>query len=225
VVRFELLKFLPLVRSATRLAVFGVPGVVGVDELATDAVIGLLHAAREHRSMNRDEFRARASRVIKGAIADTLRELEQASAGARQSARIVYSTIEQLATELHRAPTDVEAATRLGIDETGYFRLADDIERVLPVPMDALLSEDPAGLVLRIADTDDRGDLRAQRKEVRSLLFDAFGKLPQRGSEVVELTYRWGINVSGFSGLLSPSESGVGGQATARIGMPRMTHP
>lgn len=226
-VKFELLKFLPLVRSAARLAVFGMPTAVGVDELAADGVIGLLHAAREYKTMSRDEFRARASRVVKSAIVDVMKELEAMPAESRHLAWQVSSTIEQLSSELHRAPSNRETAARLGIDETDYFRLTGEIERGLPVPMDALLSEDASGLLVSIADTEERGDIRAQRKEVRSLLFDALGKLPQRGNDVVHLTYCWGLNVSGFSGLLSQDtgERGAAAQATARIGVARTTHP
>ena len=226
-VKFELLKFLPLVRSAARLVVFGMPTVVGVDELAADGVIGLFHAAREYRSMNRDEFRARASRVVKSAIVDVLKELESMPGESRQLAWRVSSTIENLASELHRAPSDLETAARLGIDETEYFRLTGEIERGLPVPMDALLSEDASGLLVSITDTEERGDIRAQRKEVRSLLFDALGRLPRRGMDAVHLTYCWGLNAGGFSGLLArdTGERGAAAQATARIGVARMTHP
>jgi len=203
--RFELLTFLPLVRSAGRLAVFGMTGVVGVDELSTDGVVGLLQAAWEYKSTNRDEFRARSNRAIRGAVSNALKELEAVSEETRRTAWQVSSVMEELAQALHRSPTDLEIAARLGMGETDYFRLAGEIERVLPVPMDALLSEDAQSLVVSIADTKERGDTRAQRKEARSLLFDAIGKLPERRNSTIHLTFCWGLNVSCFGGLLAPS--------------------
>ena len=208
--KFELLTFLPLVRSAGRLAAFGMTGVVGVDELATDGVVGLLQAAWEYKSMNRDEFRARSNRAIRSAVVDALKEIETVSEETRRLAWQVSSVMEELAQMLHRVPTDLETASRLGMDETGYFRLAGTIERVLPVPMDALLSEDPQSLTVSIANTKERGDIEAQRKEVRSLLFDAIGKLPKRGNSPVHLAFCWGLRVSRFGGLLAPSACGQG---------------
>ncbi len=223
--RFEILTFLPLVRSAGRLAVFGMTGMVGVDELATDGVIGLLQAAWEYKSMNKDEFRARSNRAIRGAVSNALKELESVSEETRRTAWQVSLVMEELAQAQHRSPTDLEVAARLGMGETDYFRLAGEIERVLPVPMDALLSEDSQSLVVTVADTKVRGDALAQRKEARSLLFDAIGKLPGRRNSTVHLTFCWGLNVSCFGGLLAPSACGPGTlhDPVAGVGVVRST--
>jgi len=205
-----ILQHLPLVRSVVRLMAMSLPLSIEHDELVNYGVIGLINAATRFDPHRGVRFHVYAVPVIRGAILDGLRNMDTLSQYFRRKARKVSKMVAELAERLGRAPTDEEVASRLGLSLEGYYELAAKIEPAVHVPLDSLVSHDAGSLVVFIqARTQDQPDNIAERRELRTLLLEAVGRLPVREKRVIALHYYGGLTVNRIAGLMGVSHARV----------------
>src|SRR5450759_2566777 len=88
---------------------------VDMDDLIHAGILGLFDAAEKYSSDRCVAFPAYAKHRIKGAMLDSLRQLDWASRDLRHRHRQMESVVRELTVELQRTPTDEEVADRLGL--------------------------------------------------------------------------------------------------------------
>src|SRR3954452_5565144 len=86
------------------------------DDLVNAGVIGLMDAATKFDPKKQVCFGSYAKHRIKGAILDSLRQLDWASRDLRRRYKQVETLRRELAVKLNREPSDNEIAAELGID-------------------------------------------------------------------------------------------------------------
>src|SRR3954467_10684007 len=110
------LEHLPLVKAIAIRVHENLPVHVDVDDLVHSGILGLFDAASKFNPDKQVVFSSYAKHRIKGAILDSLRQLDWASRDMRRRHKQVESATRDLAAELKRNPTEAEVAQRLGMD-------------------------------------------------------------------------------------------------------------
>jgi len=91
------------------------PKHVDVEDLVQTGVLGLLDAYRNYDSSKNAQFSTFAKFRIRGAILDSLRQLDWGSRTLRRKGRAIASSVVKLESELGRQPTEEEIAVDLGM--------------------------------------------------------------------------------------------------------------
>lgn len=184
------LEHLPLVRAIAVRVHENLPVHVDLDDLVHAGVLGLMEAASKFDPEKAVSFPAYAKHRIKGAILDSLRQLDWASRDLRRRHKQVEAMTRDLTAELHRAPTEEELAERMGVGVSRWRQMLLDLRNVglvsassRPNDQEELPAPDFPAL------PDSRPDNICARREAREKLSAAMSVLPQRYQKVVTLYY------------------------------------
>ncbi len=204
------LEHLPLVKAIAVRVHENLPVHVDLDDLVHAGVLGLFDAATKYNPDKKVVFSSYAKHRIKGAILDSLRQLDWASRDLRRRHKQVEAVTRELSSVLHRAPTESEIAERLGIDVERWRQMMMDLRNV--------------GLVSASVRSGDHEDLPAPdfpskpetqpdhmcaRRQMRSVLGTAVKTLPERYQKVVLLYYTNEMTMKEIGGVLGINESRV----------------
>jgi len=111
-----LMEQLPHVRYIARRIHERLPRHVPFEDLVHAGVLGLIDALNKFDLSKHVQFSSYAKFRIRGAILDSLRELDWSPRDLRRKGRLVESTYCQLSGKLGRAPSENEIAHEMGID-------------------------------------------------------------------------------------------------------------
>ena len=109
---------------------------VDLDDLVQAGVIGLFDAANKFDAARQDVFSIYAKHRVRGAILDSLRQLDWASRDMRRRQKLVESAKHDLTATLERAPMEAEVAGRLAMDVDRYRVMMLDLENMGPISAD-----------------------------------------------------------------------------------------
>ncbi|MDX1984017.1 MAG: FliA/WhiG family RNA polymerase sigma factor [Bryobacteraceae bacterium] len=204
------LEHLPLVRAIAVRVHENLPVHVDLDDLVHAGILGLFDAASKYNPDKKVVFSSYAKHRIKGAILDSLRQLDWASRDLRRRHKQVESVTRELATELQRTPTEAEVAEKMGVEVERWRQMMVDLRSV--------------GLVSASSRGSDQEDLPAPdfpakpelqpdrmcaREQLRAMLADAMKVLPERYQKVVLLYYTNEMTMKEIGGMLGINESRV----------------
>ena len=120
---------LPLVGYHVSELLGRVPSYVSRDDLASAGSLALVQAAQAYDATTGVPFARYAALRIRGALLDELRSMDWVSRGARQRARRVGTTSDELTSRLGRAPSREELAATLGTTVAEVDAARSDAER------------------------------------------------------------------------------------------------
>src|SRR6204780_1052311 len=204
------LEHLPLVKAIAVRVHENLPVHVDMDDLVHAGILGLFDAANKYDPDKQVVFSSYAKHRIKGAILDSLRQLDWASRDMRRRHKQVEAATRGLAPPLQRAPTEAEVAAKLGMDVDRWRTMMLDLRNV--------------GLVSASTRSNDSEDLPAPdfpskvenqpdsicaREQLRGVLGDAMKTLPERYQKVVVLYYTNEMTMKEIGGVLGINESRV----------------
>src|ERR1041385_756175 len=118
------LEHLPLVKAIAVRVHENLPVHVDVDDLFHAGVLGLFDAASKYNPDKKVAFSAYAKHRIKGAILDSLRQLDWASRDQRKRQKQIESTTRDLTAKLGRVPMESEVAETMGYDTEKWRRVS-----------------------------------------------------------------------------------------------------
>jgi RNA polymerase sigma factor for flagellar operon FliA len=206
-----LLEQLPQVRYIARRIHERLPQHVPYDDLVHSGVVGLIDALNKYDACKHVQFASYAKHRIRGAILDSLRELDWSPRELRRKARLLEQVHAKLDTQLGRAASEQEIADELGVE------LAD---------LQQLLSElDGLEITSFSSDDGDEGQedgseqvpasdsfspfTRCLDTEMRTLLVRALADLPEREKQVMTLYYYEELTMKEVGAVLGVGESRV----------------
>jgi len=203
------LEHLSLVKAIAIRVHENLPVHVDLDDLIHAGVMGLFDAVEKYDDQKNVLFHAYAKHRIKGAILDSLRQLDWASRDLRRRQKQVESVTRELSTKLGRNPHDTEVAEQMGVGLARWRRIQMELRTV------GVVSATPAGENDRertqdFAATDDyQPDRMCERRQMKSKLADAIGSLPERYQKVVVLYYTNDLTMKEIGEVLGVNESRV----------------
>src|ERR1700693_3132741 len=124
------LEHLPLVKAIAVRVHENLPVHVDLDDLVHAGVLGLFDAAGKFNPEKQVAFSSYAKHRIKGAILDSLRQLDWASRDLRRRHKQVEAATRDLASTLHRNPTEAEVAPKLGMEVERWRNMMLDLRNV-----------------------------------------------------------------------------------------------
>ena len=201
---------LPLVKAIAVRVHENLPVHVDLDDLVHAGVLGLFDAATKFNPDKQVAFSSYAKHRIKGAILDSLRQLDWASRDLRRRHKQVEAATRELSTTLQRMPTEAEVAEKLGVDVERWRQMMLDLRNVGLISASARSPEHedlPAPDFPSNPDTQP--DNMCSREQMRSLLGTAMKALPERYQKVVFLYYTNEMTMKEIGGILGINESRV----------------
>ncbi len=204
------LEHLPLVKAIALRVHENLPVHVDLDDLIHAGVLGLFDAASKYDGGKNVAFPAYAKHRIKGAILDSLRQLDWASRDLRRRHKQLEAVTRELSLVLQRAPTEAEIAGKLGIEIDRWRQMMIEMRNVGLVSASARHSENedlPAPDFPTNPNTHP--DNMCAQEEMRAELGNAMKILPERYKKVVVLYYTKDMTMKEIGGVLGINESRV----------------
>src|ERR1700691_5164895 len=103
---------------------------VDLDDLVHAGVLGLFDAASKYNPDKQVVFQSYAKHRVKGAILDSLRQLDWASRDLRKRQKQLDAVTRDLTAQLGRAPTEAEIADTLGLGIDRWRRVALELKNL-----------------------------------------------------------------------------------------------
>ncbi len=205
-----ILDHLPLVKAIAIRVHENLPVHVDVDDLVHAGILGLFDAVNKYDSTKQVAFSAYAKHRIKGAILDSLRQLDWASRDLRRRHKQVEAATRDLTVSLQRAPTESEVAEKLGFQRERWHQIMLDLRNVGLVSASTRGAEgDDLPPPDFPSDPASRPDSMCAREQLRSVLSQAMQGLPDRYQKVVVMYYSKEMTMKEIGGLLGINESRV----------------
>jgi RNA polymerase sigma factor FliA len=204
------LEHLPLVKAIAIRHQQNLPVHVDLDDLVHAGVLGLFDAASKYSPDKKVVFSSYAQHRIKGAILDSLRQLDWASRNMRRRQREVEAATNDLTAELRRSPTEAEVAERLGLDAAQWRAATLDLQTLSLVSASTRSNEnDEAPAPDFPCSPEVHPDSICAREQLRGMLHQAMQSLPERHQQVVQLYYTDQMTMKEIGGVLGVNESRV----------------
>lgn len=204
------LENLPLVKAIAVRVHDSLPVHVDLEDLVHAGILGLFDAATKYDETKQVAFSSYAKHRIKGAILDSLRQLDWASRDLRRRHKQVEQITRDLCAQLHRNPTEDELAERMGVDVARWRQMAMDLRTVGLVSASTRANENddmpPPDFPGR---ADQQPDTVCARRQLRSKLEVAMEGLPDRYKRVVVMYYSNEMTMKEIGGVLGINESRV----------------
>jgi RNA polymerase sigma factor FliA len=205
-----ILEHLPLVKAIAVRVHENLPVHVDLDDLVHAGILGLFDAVTKYNPEKQVAFSSYAKHRIKGAILDSLRQLDWASRDLRRRHKQVEAATRSLATTLQRNPTEEEVAKELGVGQNRWRQMMIDLRNVGLISASTRGNEGddlpPPEFPGR---PDSQPDRMCAREQLRSVLMSAMEALPERYKKVVLLYYSNEMTMKEIGGILGINESRV----------------
>jgi RNA polymerase sigma factor FliA len=207
-----LMEQLPQVRYLARRIHERLPRHVPLEDLVHAGVIGLIDALNKFDRSKHVQFGSYAKFRIRGAILDSLREMDWGPRELRRKARRVEEAERKLSLELSRAPTEVEVAKELNLELREFQQLLTELDGL---EVGSLHVESPwDGKDEDLCDylpnaPEDTPFFRCMRSEMKELLARVVGELPEKEQQVLALYYFEELTMKEVGAVLGIGESRV----------------
>jgi RNA polymerase sigma factor FliA len=207
-----LLEHLPQVKYIARRIHDRLPAQVPLDDLIHAGVVGLIDAVEKFDPGKNVQLRSYAKFRIRGAILDSLREMDWSPRHLRRQARRIEEAHRELKLRLGRAATEPELAKELGIKLEDFQHLLGELrgldlgslqaESIDPQSEEEVVSYRPGG-------TDKDPFFLCLHGEIRSHIASALDDLDERERQVVTLYYLEELTMKEVGAVLGVGESRV----------------
>jgi RNA polymerase sigma factor for flagellar operon FliA len=203
-----ILEHLPLVKAIAIRVHENLPVHVDLDDLTHAGVLGLFDAVTKYDARKNVAFHAYAKHRIKGAILDSLRQLDWASRDLRKRQKQVDSVAHALATKLGRTPLDGEIAAEMGLSPDRWHKIQMELRTVGTVS--ATHSDPEFDRPLDFPATPEfQPDRMCGHRQLQLTLARAMEKLPKRYQKVVFLYYTNEMTMKEIGEVMGVNESRV----------------
>ena len=206
-----ILKHLPQVRLIARRIHERLPESVALDDLISIGVIGLIAAIDKYDPAQNVQLNTYAEYKIRGAILDSLRNLDWASRETRQRSKKIEAGIARARQKLHREPMEDEIAVELGIALEEYQKWLTEVQGI---DLEGLsyASGDNENMDRLLFIADDQANLPSylfERSELEGLLAGAIDRMPKLESSVLSLYYEQELTLREIAEVMHASLSRV----------------
>ncbi|MBC7928613.1 MAG: FliA/WhiG family RNA polymerase sigma factor [Bryobacteraceae bacterium] len=213
------LQNLSLVKSIALRVHETLPVHVDTDDLTHAGVLGLIDAATRFDTEKQVSFSSYAKHRIKGAILDSLRQLDWASRDLRKRHKQYESASRELTSELGHSPSDAEMAERLGVTLDRWRQMMVDLRNTGLVSANTRSTDHEDLPEPEYAGTpDSQPDSMCARQQMRSALDGAMTCLPDRYRQVVTMYYTNEMTMKDIGSRLGINESRVSQIHKAALG-------
>jgi RNA polymerase sigma factor for flagellar operon FliA len=216
------LNHLPLVRSIAVRVYENLPVHVDLDDLVHAGIMGLFDAAVKYNGDKQVSFQGYSKHRIKGAILDSLRDMDWASRDLRRRHKQLESVTREFSAIMERPPTEAEIAEKMGMDIDRWRQVAVELRMVGVLSASSRANADTESQAVPEFPAGDalNPDVLTGRNELRSVLSTAMKTLPERYQAVIGMYYLGGKTMREIGEKLGINESRV--SQIHRVALERM---
>ena len=202
---------LPLIRHIAHRVATRLPSSVEIRDLINAGVLGLLDAVDKFEPERKVKFKTYAEVRIRGAILDSLRNLDWAPRSLRKKSKDLERMYAELSQKLGRPATDEEVSEAMGEDLDGFYALIDQLHGLTIGSFENLTDGDDSDSYLNYYPDDGSNDPYAkfESNELTRLLIGAIDDLPEKERLVLSLYYYEEFTMKEIGALLGVNESRV----------------
>ena len=202
---------LPLVKAIAIRVHETLPVHVDLDDLIHAGVLGLFGAVEKYDASKCVSFQAYAEHRIKGAMLDSLRQLDWASRDLRKRQKQADEVTRDLSTRFGRTPAETEVALEMGLTMDRWRRISMELSNVgLVQSSGARDSDRERDYIAEFPATPEfRPDRMCEQRQLRTTLDRAIAVLPERYQKVVFLYYTNDLTMKEIGDVLGVNESRV----------------
>lgn len=207
-----ILKELPQVYYIARRVYERLPQHVVFEDLVHAGVVGLIEAVGSYDATKAVPFSAFAKFRIRGAMLDSLRELDWGSRPLRRKGRRLEEAIATLSAKLGRQPEEDEIAAEMGVSISKLHEIALRLDGLMLVGQQVNSAFDRTGkqdLIESAPSQDENPYDLCLRSEIRERLADAISGLSEKEQLVISLYYREELTMKEIAKVLQLGESRV----------------
>ncbi len=204
-----ILEHLPLVTAIAAHVQKSIPVHLELDDLIHAGVMGLFDAATKYKTDKKVAFPTYAKHRIRGAILDSLRQLDWASRDLRKRHKQMESVTRELSVKLQRDPNPHEVANAMGLDTKRWQTLMVDFRSLGLAAMQMRGERDEQPALETACAICHCPDQVFAKSELREKLLSAMETLPERYQQVVRLYYERDLTMKEIGGILGVNESRV----------------
>jgi RNA polymerase sigma factor for flagellar operon FliA len=206
--------YAPLVKYVAGRMSVGIPTSIDHEDLTSAGIVGLMEAISKFEPGRGYKFETYAANRIRGAILDDLRAMDWVPRSVRTQARRVEETLQKLQEDLGRTPADEEVAADMGVSVRKLRSIYSRISSVLFVSLERLLTlgemSGKLSLVETLADSQAEDPVSyVEAEEMKSLLAQAIGRLPERERTAITLYYYEGLSLTEIAQVVGLSQARI----------------
>ena len=206
------LEQMPQVKYIARRIHEHLPQHVPFEDLVHAGIVGLIDALNKFDSEKNVKFASYAKFRIRGAILDSLREMDWSPRDLRRRSRQIDSVMQKLQTELGRTASEPELAKAMGLSLQELHHLVNEIRglEISSLQVESNADGQETDLAQNIAGPSDQDPLTiCMEGENRERLERAIAKLPEREQQVLMLYYHQELTMREVGELMGVGESRV----------------
>src|SRR2546422_1609431 len=202
---------LPLIKHVAHRVATRLPANIEMRDLINAGVLGLLDAVDKFEPERGVKFKTYAEVRIRGAILDSLRNLDWAPRSLRKKSKDLERTYAELSQKLGRPATDEEVSEALGEDIEDYHALVDQLHGLTLGSFENLTDSEDSENFINYYPDDGSNDPYAkfETNELTTFLAEAIEELPEKERLVLSLYYFEEFTMKEIGALLGVNESRV----------------
>lgn len=203
-------EFLPKIKSWTIRLKGTLPDSVDVDDLFSAASIGLIESMDRFDKSRNVSFSTYAERRIKGAILDSLRNLDFLPRNVRTRLKALDAAVNELSGKLGRKPTVQEIIENTEYSEEYIYRLMGLQENEKMLSLDETVGDsEAASLVDFVRSTGLTPEDEVMKNNLTERMAEEIDKLSEKERQVVTLYYYEELTMKEVAEVLDITESRV----------------
>jgi RNA polymerase sigma factor for flagellar operon FliA len=207
-----LMEQLPQVRCIARRIHDRLPQHVSMEDLIHAGVLGLIDALHKYDPQQQVQFKSYASFRIRGAILDSLRDLDWSPRDLRRKARRLAEANTRLGSELGRAASEQELADEFGMRLDEFQHMLTEIGGLEINSLQAECPRDDSGADLSESipgDPEQSPYAQCLKAEMKQALTEAIAELSEKEQQVLALYYFEELTMKEVGAVLGIGESRV----------------
>jgi len=205
-------KYLPLVKYVIDRIAYKLPDFIDREDLISEGILGLIDALDKFDASRMNKFETYAVVRIRGAVLDSLRQMDWVPRSLRQKSREIENAFADVERNLGRPATDSEVSDKLGITAEELNETLASVAGAVVFSFEEMLqmSDDnkPLPFLSRIKNpqVSDPSDT-LMKTEVRNILIKAIDRLPENEKMVIGLYYVENLTLKQIGDVLNVTES------------------
>src|ERR1700678_2570437 len=188
------------------------PQQVPLEDLVHAGVIGLIEAVRSYDPSKGAPLKSFAKFRIRGAILDSLRELDWGSRLLRHKGRQVEEAISKLSKQLGRQPEGEEIAAELNITIDELYEITHSVDGAILVgqQVNSMYDRSEKQDLIESAPSRDESPYElCARTEVKEKLAQVIGTLSEKEQMVISLYYKEELTMKEVAAVMNLGESRI----------------
>jgi len=186
------------------------PSHVAFEDLVHAGILGLIDAVDKYDPQRNVQLKSYARFRIRGAILDSLRQMDWSPRNLRRQARRLEQASHELTGELGHSPSMPQIAGKLGLPMQEFQQLLGQLRGLRIGSLDIWSEEGAGGEGLPVASRPEEDPFQVTfGLEIRHLLEEALSELDEKEREVVGLYYLEELTMKKTGEILGIGESRV----------------